>query len=87
MGLLDDITAWFRRERADVGEAIDDLEDRVDDHLDRKERELTATPAERLEMIQEEIVDDPFASIRERIEQSATPAEDGSVDADETPTT
>ncbi len=70
MGLLDSLTTWFRREKADVTESLDQLEQKLDADLSRKERELAATPEERLDMIQDEIADDPFAEIRERIERT-----------------
>jgi hypothetical protein len=70
MGLLESITTWFRREKADVAESLGELEQKLDADLARKERELAASPEERLDMIQDEIVDDPFAEIRERIERT-----------------
>lgn len=69
MGLFDSLTSWFRREAADVKQSIDRLEADLDADLSRKERELTATPEERMEMIQDDTsVDDAFAAIQDKID-------------------
>lgn len=75
MGLLDTITAWIRRESADVSAALSDLESDLDADISRKERELEASPQERLAMVHDEITDDPFAEIRERIDHSLNRAD------------
>ncbi len=82
MGLLDSITGWLRKEKSDIGDAIDDATESLDRDVQRKERELDATPEGRIEMIQGEIDDDPFAAIRDRIEGSTADADaEAEVDA------
>jgi hypothetical protein len=54
--------------------------------MDRRERELNASPLERMEQIQQEISDDPMASIRDRIEGAqahAAAVEDLAPEADD----
>jgi phage shock protein A len=74
MGLLDSITRWFQREATDVEASVDALQQRLEQDLTRKERELAASPQERVELIQNEIDDtaDSFDAIRDRIERAAT---------------
>ena len=48
------ITAIFRREAADVKEGLSELGKTLDAELARKEREQSATPEERIDMILEE---------------------------------
>lgn len=66
MGTWDRIRAALRREKHDVEEA----KERANAALDRRERELNATPAEKLAMEQERAsqVDDEFEAVRKRIE-------------------
>lgn len=70
MGTWDRIKAALRRERDDVAEAVDELTGRGNEALDRRERELHATPEERLAMEQERAaeLDDDFEAVRRRIE-------------------
>ena len=69
MGFLDSVTNWFKREASDVKESVDRLEGRLDADLSRKERELDATPEERMAMIQEETsADDALAAIQDKID-------------------
>lgn len=76
MGFLDTFTNWFKREARDVKDSVDQLEDRLDADLTRKERELNATPEERMEMIQAETSsDDAFAAIQDRIDGSQAQAD------------
>lgn len=75
MGLFDSITGWLRKEKQDVADAIGGLTDSLDQDLTRKERELTASPEDRLEMLQDEIEEDPLAEIRDRIEHSTAHAD------------
>ena len=71
MGLWERIQAALRREKRDVEDAIDDFTQRANADLDRRERELTATPEEKLAMEQErgEEIDAAFDAVRERIER------------------
>jgi hypothetical protein len=70
MGLWDRIQAALRREKRDLDDAIDDLTQRGNAALDRREHELTATPAEKLAIEQEraEELDAEFDAVRDRIE-------------------
>jgi hypothetical protein len=71
MGVWDRIQAVLRREKRDVDDAIDDLTERGNAALDRREREMTATPAEKLAIEQEraEEIDAEFEAVRKRIER------------------
>ena len=73
MGLWDRIQAVLRREKRDLDDAVDDFTRRGNAALDRRERELTATPSERLAMEQErgEEIDAEFDAVRRRIEGDA----------------
>ncbi len=76
MGFLDAVNSWFRREARDVKDGVERLEGRVDADLTRKERELDATPEERMETIQAETgADDALAEIQAKIDGSQAHAE------------
>ena len=64
------LRAALQREKRDVDEVVAELQDRANSVLDRKERELGATPAERLAIEQDRARtgDDQFEAIRRRIE-------------------
>ena len=66
----DRIRAALRREKRDVDEAIDELTTKGNATLDRKERELTATPEEKLAMEQAkgDEIDAELDAVRRRIE-------------------
>mgnify|MGYP000657101169 CR=1 FL=1 len=69
MGFVDAVTGWFKREAGDVKASVDRLESDLDTGMSRKERELDATPEERMAMIQEESsADDALAAIRDKID-------------------
>lgn len=70
MGTWDRIVAALRREKRDVDEAIDEVTVRANAALDRRERELRATPEERIRIEQERAVenDADLEAIRRRIE-------------------
>ena len=55
MGTWDRILAALRREKRDVDAAVDEFEERANAALDRRERELRATPEEKLAMEQERV--------------------------------
>lgn len=75
VGFLDSVKAWFSREAAEVKQSVDAATSRLESAMDRRERELQATPEERMEMIQEEISEDPFADVRARIERQQAHAD------------
>jgi predicted phage gp36 major capsid-like protein len=61
----------LRREKADIDEAVGELKDRANAALDQRERELDATPSERLEMEKGRArdIDDDIEAIRRKIER------------------
>ena len=69
MGFLDSLKAWFRSESEEAREIGRETKSRLEAELDRREAELGATPAEKLDMIQDRIAqDDPFDELRDKIE-------------------
>lgn len=74
MGTWDRILAALRREKRDVAEALDEFTDRANADLDRRERELHATPEEKLAIEQERAAenDAELEAIRRRIERRGT---------------
>lgn len=74
MGTWDRILAALRREKRDVAEALDEFTDRANADLDRRERELHATPEEKLAIEQARAAenDAELEAIRRRIERRGT---------------
>lgn len=74
MGTWEKILAILRREKRDIGEAVDEFEARSNAALDERERALHATPEERLEMEQRRgrEIDDEFDAARRRIEEQGS---------------
>lgn len=70
MGLFKKVTSFLRREAEDVGDAADDLKDRFDEGLAKREAELEMTPSEKIEAIQEQAdaTDSRFDEILEKAE-------------------
>ena len=70
MSFWERFKAFLSREAEDVKEGFDDLRDKLDAELTRREQELEATPSERLEMIQEDIEssDSVFDRIEDKID-------------------
>jgi hypothetical protein len=70
------VTAWdrlrvlLRREKRELDDVVADATERGNDALDRRERELSATPDERLAIEQERAAaqDDEYEALRRRIE-------------------
>jgi hypothetical protein len=64
------IQAALRREKRDLDEVIDDVTERGNAALDKRERELHATPEEKITIEQEraEELDAEFDAVRRRIE-------------------
>jgi hypothetical protein len=71
VGTWDRLRAALRREKRDVDEAIDELTAKGNAALDRRERELRATPEEKLALEQERAAenDAAFEEVRRRIEE------------------
>ena len=69
MTTWDRIRAILRREKRDLDDAMDDFAERGNAALDRRERELNATPTEKLEMERErgEELDAEIEAVRRRI--------------------
>lgn len=86
MSLWKRLTAIFKREATDVAEGLARAGRAVDDELARKERELDASPAERIEMIleEQESRDDHFHELTERLLASQ---DDGGPDPGSEPAT
>ena len=72
MGVWQRIQQVLRREKRELDDVLHDAEERANAALDRRERELNATPDERLEMEQERAaeLDADFDAVRRRIEES-----------------
>jgi hypothetical protein len=70
MGTWDRIKAAVRRETRELDDVVDDATRRANAALDQRERELHATPEERLEIEQERgaAIDEEFDAVRRRIE-------------------
>ncbi|HVM54541.1 MAG TPA: hypothetical protein VM262_15245 [Acidimicrobiales bacterium] len=70
MGTWARFRAALLREKRELDDAVDDLTERANDSLDRRERELQASPAERLAMEQERAleIDAELDAVRRRIE-------------------
>lgn len=66
----DRIRAALRREKRDVDEAVEEFTTKANTTLDQKERELAATPEERLAMEQDrgDEIDAEIDAVRRRIE-------------------
>ena len=66
----DRILSMLRREKRDIDEAVDEFTTNANAALDRKERELHATPEEKLAMEQErsDEIDAELDAVRRRIE-------------------
>ncbi|MGI8793829.1 MAG: hypothetical protein ACR2H3_11760 [Acidimicrobiales bacterium] len=75
MSTWDRIKAALRREKADLDEAVDEFTTKANTSLDQRERELNATPEERLAIEQERAAasDDEYEALRQRIEGESAP--------------
>jgi hypothetical protein len=74
MGTWERIRAVLRREKRELDDVLDDFEGRANAALDRREREMHATPIERLAMEEERgrENDDELDAVRKRIEGGAS---------------
>lgn len=70
MGRWDWIRAALRREKRDIDQAVEEFTAKANATLDQRERELGATPVEKLAMEQERAleVDAELEAVRKRIE-------------------
>ena len=71
MGTFDRLKAALRREKRDIDEAVDEMTAHGNAVLDKKERELHATPSEKLAIEQDRAkdIDDEIEAIRRRLER------------------
>jgi hypothetical protein len=71
MGAWDRILAALRREKRDIGEAVDEFTVKANAALDERERELHATPEEKMAIEQERARenDAELDAVRRRIEE------------------
>lgn len=69
MGTWDRIRAALRHEKRDLDDAVDEFEARATAALDERERELNATPAEKLALEQERgrEIDAELDAVRKRV--------------------
>jgi hypothetical protein len=76
MSTWDRIRALLRREKRELDDAVEDFKDRANTALDRKEREMNATPEERFATEQERAaeVDADLEAVRRRIERDSGPS-------------
>ena len=74
MSVWDRLRALLGQEARDIEDALDDATARGNEALDRRERELAASPEERLEIEREraEANDDEYEALRRRIERGET---------------
>ncbi len=75
MGFFDTLKNWFSSEVAEVKESASAAQTRLESEMDRREADLRATPEEKLDQIQSEISDDPFAAVRDKIDGQQAHAE------------
>ncbi|HEX4906548.1 MAG TPA: hypothetical protein VFU93_13910 [Acidimicrobiales bacterium] len=68
--LLDRLRALFRREKRELDDVLADATERGNEALDRRERELAATPEERLRLEAERAAaqDAEYEALRRKIE-------------------
>lgn len=81
------IRSFLRREAADIKDGVDSLREKLDAELTRRERELEATPSERIEMLQSEIdkTDDVFDRLDAEIDARMRASDEGADPADAAP--
>lgn len=70
MGFLDSIKSWFTTEAAEAKDLGRTTKARMEADLDRREAELKASPAERMEQLQEQIADGDatFSALQDKID-------------------
>lgn len=85
MGMLDKFTRFLKGEASDIGEAADQLKDRFDEELTRREAELAKTPSEKIDDLKAKAseTDDEFDRILAKADAAWAP--DGA-DEDAEPT-
>ena len=59
MSILDTVKAWLRSEAHDASDLANDVAERLDSEVARREQQLAETPSEALERIQQEIEESP----------------------------
>ena len=73
MSTWDRVRALLRREKRDLDEVVDEFTTKANAALDQREREMNATPAEKLAIEQEraEEIDAELEAVRKRIQGDA----------------
>ena len=73
MSTWDRIRALLRREKHELDDVVEDFKERANAALDRREREMNATPEEKLAIEQERAAenDAELEAIRRRIERDS----------------
>ncbi len=76
MGFLDKVKSLLGKEGADIGEALNKTKERLSSNLDKRERDLNATPEEKLDAMTAELEDnDPLAAVRNKIDNKSATAD------------
>ncbi len=77
MGFLDSLKSWLRSEGAEARQLGRETKGRLQAELDRREADLTATPEQRLERLQEQIAEggSGFDDLQSKIDGRAAHAE------------
>ena len=65
---MDSVKKWFKTEAAEVKASVSDVGQKLDADIAKREREMNMSPQEKIDAIQGEISDDPFAAARDKIE-------------------
>jgi hypothetical protein len=75
MRFTERVRVWLGREAADAQELAAETRERLEDDLGRRERELVASPDERLTTLQEQIAenDAAFRALQERLQSPPAP--------------
>lgn len=76
MGFMDKLSGWLKREGRDVSKTLDETKLRMEADIDRRERDLNASPEDKLAAIQSKIDDsDPLAAVRAKIDGATAKAD------------
>jgi putative hydrolase of the HAD superfamily len=76
MALFDKLSGWLKREGTIVSKALGGTKSRLEADLDKRERDLSASPQDKLDAIQAKIDrSDPLAEVRSKIDGVAAKAE------------
>ncbi len=69
MGLFNKISGWLKKEGADASDILADTKERLGSDLDKRERQMAASPTEKLDATLAELdATDPLAEVRSKID-------------------